>query len=137
MVWLRFGIIVLIMVILIGTVKYVLRKAFKIKKVRRKFFSYHHINELHRKVDWIVRIASAIVFFISFIYIMNTNPNPNPVYPMLIVIILIGILNAMIRGYFEWKHSEEPKQAILTIAEILLIVIAVGIIINYDLLGLL
>ncbi|GAB3792873.1 hypothetical protein GCM10028868_08690 [Virgibacillus kimchii] len=48
MIWLKFGIIILIMAIIITIVKRLLRKTLKIEKVRRKPFSYNHINELYK-----------------------------------------------------------------------------------------
>lgn len=133
MIWLKFGISILIMAIIITIVKRLLRKKLKIEKVRRKPFSYNHINELHKKVDWRLRIISMMILFLSLAYIIN---NPANIYLFIIIVVLLGVLDYMVRAFFEWRYSEEPKQSILTITEMLLVVVATVIVVNYNLLGL-
>ncbi|MFA1821802.1 DUF4181 domain-containing protein [Virgibacillus oceani] len=76
-------------------------------------FSYNHINGLHRKVDWGLRSISMIIllFFLGYI-ISNSNIS---IYLIVIVVVLLTVCDYIVRAFFEWKYSEEPKQSILTI----------------------
>jgi|SRR5690625_4828356 len=134
MIWFKFGIIILTMVIVITVVKRLLRKTLNIEKVRKKPFSYNHINGLHRKVDWILRVTSMIILLFFLGYIIN-NPNIS-FYLIVSVIVLLAVCDYIVRAFFEWKYSEEPKQSVLTITEMLLVVFSTVIVVNYNLLGL-
>lgn len=121
MFWLKFGIITLILLLLISGMKFFLRKAFKIEKEKKAFFSYNYINELHKKVDWCVRIGSMIVFIVV-IYLVIFNGFPITLY--LVFLVLLTIAEYTMRAIFEWKYSENPKQAILTFSEMSVLVTA-------------
>ena len=45
------------------------------------------------------------------------------------------VLDYMIRAFFEWKYTQYPKQAILTLTELCLILLAIIIVIEFKLLG--
>ncbi|GAB3792870.1 hypothetical protein GCM10028868_08680 [Virgibacillus kimchii] len=73
-----------------------------------------------------------LLFFLG--YVIN-NPNIS-IYLIVIVVVLLSVCDYIVRAFFEWKYAEEPKQFILTITEMLLVVIATVIVVNYNLLGL-
>ncbi|MGM0853399.1 MAG: DUF4181 domain-containing protein [Bacillota bacterium] len=50
-------------------------------------------------------------------------------------VVFFLLLEYAVRGYFEWKYSEYPKQAILTLTEMILLIIAIIIVIRFHLLG--
>jgi hypothetical protein len=121
--WIKFSLIVIIVFILISIVKLVLRKLFKIEKVKREWFSYNHINELHGKIDKWIRITTTISL-ISFSWVLLFY-NEDLMYLFLIGIVFFTVVDYGVRAFFEWKHSEYPKQAILTMAEMLILVTAI------------
>lgn len=129
MFWLKLGIIILILFLLISSMKFFLRKVFKIEKEKTEFFSYNHINDLHKKVDWCVRIGSAIVS-IAVIYLVIFNEYPVTLY--LVLLVLLTTADFSVRAIFEWKYSENPKQAILTVSEMSVLVIALILIFQFD-----
>ncbi|NQD67951.1 DUF4181 domain-containing protein [Bacillus haikouensis] len=128
MFWVKFGLIAIIVFVLISTVKFLLRKIFKVEKVKRTFFSYNHINDSHRKVDKWVRTFTVITLIILAILVIN--------YKELSYLYLIGVITLLtvdytIRAFFEMKYSKHPKQAILTLAEMFLMLIAILIVFQY------
>jgi hypothetical protein len=128
MFWVKFGLIAIIVFVLISTVKFLLRKIFKVEKVKRTFFSYNHINDSHRKVDKWVRTFTVISLIIFAILVIN--------YKDLSYLYLIGVITLLtvdyaIRAFFEMKYSKHPKQAILTLAEMFLMLIAILIVFQY------
>ena len=133
MVWLKIGLSLVILFTLLAVVKFLLRKIFKIEKQKTEWFSYNHVNKTHQKVDRVVRILSVIVLIvISYLVIFKEYS----IIFYLIPIVLLMVIDYMVRAFFEWKYSDHPKQAILTIGEMVFFAIALALTIQYDLLNL-
>ncbi|RBP00224.1 DUF4181 domain-containing protein [Rossellomorea aquimaris] len=132
MFWLKFVFIAMIVFALISLVKFILRKMFKIEKVKKEFFSNNHINELHRKVDKWVRRSTGLIFAILILVQIN-NEAFN--YLLLLGIIFSAMLDYGVKAYFEYKYSEVPKQAILTLTELFLILTALVVVVQMGMLG--
>jgi Domain of unknown function (DUF4181) len=128
MFWLKFGLIAISVYVLSYTVKLLLRKIFKVEKVKRKFFSYNHVNDSHRKVDKWVRTLTGITLMILAILVINSK---DLTYLYLIGVITLFTLDYAVRAFFEIKCSEYPKQAILTLAEMFLVVMTILIVFQY------
>ena len=128
----KFVLIVIIIFALVSIAKLLLRKLLKIEKVKRDFFSYNYINELHRKIDNGLRIFSVItlilLFYVQLFYLEDI------IYLVLIGLIVFMVLDYIVRAFFEWKYTQYPKQSILTLTEMFLILIAMIIVIELNLL---
>jgi hypothetical protein len=109
-------------------VKLILRKVLKIEKEKSSFFSYNHLNDSHRKIDWGIRIISVITIITTNILVVFEN---YPNYFLLIPIFLIG-LDYPVRAFFERKYSKNPKQYILTLSEGVLMLLAIVIFIQFN-----
>lgn len=134
MFWIKFGLIAVFAFILISIVKYLLRNLLKIEKVKREFFSFNHVNELHRKIEKGLRTFSTITLIIlSYVLLFYYE---DLIYLLFIAIIVFMILDYIVRAFFEWKYTKYPKQSILTLTEMLLILTAIIIVIKFNLLGL-
>lgn len=131
MFWIMFAFIVLIVFAINSIVKLLLRKLFKIEKEKKPFFSYNHINELHKKIDWISRITSAIVLIVTNTLIIIEGYSINLI---LIATTFYIVLDCTVRAFFECKYSKNPKEYILTISEGVLYLLAITIVIYFDLL---
>jgi len=131
MFWIKFAFIVLIVFVLDAIVKLLLRKSLKIEKGKKSFFSYNHINELHRKIDWAIRITSTIVLIVTNILVIIEGYSINL---LLITLIFYLVLDYTVRAIFECKYSKNPKQYILTVSEGFLFLLAIVIVIYFDLL---
>lgn len=133
MFWIKFVLIVMIVLAFVSIVKFLLRKILKIEKVKKEFYSYYHINDLHRKVDKWTRNISVITLItllsIQLFYFENLT------YLFSIGIVFFMILEYTIRAFFELKYSEHPKQAILTLTEMFLVLTAIIIVFQFQLLG--
>lgn len=132
MFWLNFLLYVLLVFIFISFVKTTLSKIFNIEREKRSFFSYNHINQLHKKIDWCIRISSAIVIIITQYFIIYQS---HSIYVFLVTATLFAVLDYSIRALFEWKYSQNPKQSILTISEMLILITVIAIVIRLDLLN--
>ncbi|WP_233190384.1 MULTISPECIES: DUF4181 domain-containing protein [unclassified Sporosarcina] len=113
--------------------KAILRKLLKIEKVKKEFFSYNHINELHRKIDKGLRIFSTISLITLYTVLLFYYEDL--IYLFFFVVLAFAILDFMITAFFEWKYTLYPKQSILTLTEMLVIIVAVIIVVQFNLLG--
>lgn len=133
MFWIKFCLIVLIIFVLISIVQLLLRNLLKIDKVKKEFFSYNYINNLHRKIDKGLRTFSAITLItLSYVLLFYYE---DLIYLIFVAVIFFMTLDYLVRAFFEWKYTQYPKQSILTLTEILLILIAIIIVFEFQLLG--
>ncbi|WP_268238253.1 DUF4181 domain-containing protein [Psychrobacillus lasiicapitis] len=109
-------------------VKFLLRRLMKIEKENKPFFSYNHINALHRKIDWFIRITSAIALIVINCLIILESYSINL---LLIATFFFILLDYAVRALFECKYSQNPKQYILTISEGILFLTAIIIMFDY------
>ncbi|MGH2316359.1 DUF4181 domain-containing protein [Planococcus sp. SE5232] len=133
MVWLKIGLSLVILFILMAVVKSALRKLFKIEKEKTEWFSYNHVNKTHKKIDWVVRVLSSMVLIIVLYLVIFKEYS---VIFYLIPVVLLLVIDYAVRAFFEWKYSDHPKQAILTIGEMVVFATALAMAIQYDLLNL-
>jgi len=49
-------------------------------------------------------------------------------YLILIAVIIFAVLDCLVRTFFEWRYTQYPKQSLLTLTEMLLILIAIKIV---------
>lgn len=132
MFWVKFSMLTLIVFVLISMVKLLLRKLLNIEKVKKEFFSFNYINDSHRKVDQALRFFSTILIILSYILSYYYE---NLYYLIFIAAIISLVFHCTVRAFFEWKHTEYPKQSILTLTEMFLVLIALTIIIEFQLFG--
>ncbi len=99
--WAEFIIILLVIILLAGGIPSIFR--YKMDADKRKWFSYNHINKLHKNIDWTLRITTGFLILTSAIFIHNK--------PLLISIILaIFIIGQIgIQAFIEWKFSNNRK----------------------------
>lgn len=108
---------------------FVLRKLLKIDKEKKDFFSFDYVNERHEEIDkwlrWVWLLLSAVVIYLVFIHEFS-------IILYLILFIILMALDYFVRAYFQWKHSEQPRQAILTLSEMAVWISAVTLVIYFD-----
>ena len=61
MFWLNIFFIVIIVASIMYLSKWFLRKLYNIEKIKKKFFSYNHINKWHARIDWGLRLVILII----------------------------------------------------------------------------
>lgn len=54
----------------------------------------------------------------------------------LILLVLLTMADFLVRATFEWKYSQNPKQAIITISEMTLIILALIVVFQFDIFNL-
>lgn len=129
MIWIKFGLIVIIVFVCIFIVKFFLRRFFKIEKT---FFIHQPINELHRTIQIGLGIFATITLIWMNMAVIFDFKSFN--YRLIMAIILFAVLDYLLKAFFEWKYSDDPKHAILTMTEMCIILLAIFIVYQYQLL---
>uniref|UniRef100_UPI00406C8ECF DUF4181 domain-containing protein n=1 Tax=Psychrobacillus sp. FSL W7-1457 TaxID=2954547 RepID=UPI00406C8ECF len=128
MIWIKLLLYISLIFVLNIIVSFLLRYSFRIKKEKRSFFSYNHVNEVHQKIDWAFRITFMIILIVVNIMVIIED------YPIQIYIytsLLYFVIECMVRGFFEYKYSQNPKQSIVTISDGIILSIGLLIVFNY------
>lgn len=111
----------------------ILIKIFNIKPSKKKAFSYNHINNLHRNLDWAIRVLSFMAYIVALYFMIYRDYSINF---LLVVLLIIILVDNSTRAFIEWKYSENPKQSILTISDMFIVGLAIIIQIQFDLFNL-
>ncbi|WP_368505177.1 DUF4181 domain-containing protein [Alkalihalophilus sp. As8PL] len=113
-----FGII-LLLVVLFNTI---MRKWLRVEK--KKFFSYNHINEKHKKIDWTIRITTIIAIFIGYVISIMRGSTEMiwALQPWFILLVFI-VVSEMVRAIMERKYAENPNDYKFTISQIIFFLI--------------
>ncbi|WP_200805869.1 DUF4181 domain-containing protein [Desulfonispora thiosulfatigenes] len=95
----------------------VMRRYLKVEK--RKFFTYNHVNEKHKKIDSTIRISFLIILFILYIYLVS-GPDKIIWYlqPGVLGFIFLGI-SEIVRAVMEWKYAVNRNAYIFTISQLI------------------
>ncbi|ALS75914.1 hypothetical protein AUC31_12225 [Planococcus rifietoensis] len=129
MFWLEIGLVILGIVVLNTLMNFVLRKILKIEKEKKDFFSSYYVNERHEKIDkWLKRLW--LLLSVIIIYLVFIQEFPILLYLMLFIVLMV--LDSLVRAYFQWKHSDQPKQAVLILSEMAVWISAVTLVIYFD-----
>ncbi|AQQ52631.1 DUF4181 domain-containing protein [Planococcus lenghuensis] len=96
-----------------------MRKILNIKK--RKTFGYQYVNETHKERAATVRIILIIIFFLLLLWQVLTGFH-FALFPLLPIVIPVTL--AILQAYVEWKHGNSKKEAIQTLSEMGVVLLA-------------
>ncbi|PID24561.1 hypothetical protein CSV60_08280 [Sporosarcina sp. P7] len=91
------------------------------------------MNESHRKIDKVLRILSMISLLALYSALLFYDEEL--LYWFFFAVMAFAILDYLIRAFFERKYTHDPKQSILTVTEILILVVAIIIVVQFNFLG--
>ncbi|QHJ69124.1 DUF4181 domain-containing protein [Planococcus halotolerans] len=94
----------------------IMRKLLNVE--RQKFFSYNHINEKHKKVDWTIRISTVVVLLLGFA--INSTRNPTDwfwFFQPWNILLLFLISSQTAKAIMERKYAENRNRYKVTIGE--------------------
>ncbi|MCA1060498.1 DUF4181 domain-containing protein [Rossellomorea aquimaris] len=117
-IWLNFFLFLSIYALIIFLFNAGMRRLLNVK--RKQIFSYHHLNETHKKVDWTIRMAF-VVLIIAGVFFHISNPDSiGKVWYLETHILVFGfiLLSESVRAVFEKKHSDNPNDYKFTLAQL-------------------
>ncbi|MED4072150.1 DUF4181 domain-containing protein [Priestia endophytica] len=114
----------------------IMRKWLKVE--RKKLFSYNHVNEKHKKMDWTIRIITIASILLGFI--INMSRDSTDWFWFLqswAVLFIFIVVSEIVRAVMERKYAKNPNAYKLTISELLFVLILFFILFKTDFFGLL
>jgi hypothetical protein len=94
-----------------------MRKWFKVKK--KKLFSYNHLNEKHKKVDWIIRITFVILIIVGGFYNAIQNPLERIWFLETHIVMFAFILaSETVRAVMEKRYAENRNDYKYTLSQL-------------------
>ncbi|MFJ8511429.1 DUF4181 domain-containing protein [Lysinibacillus xylanilyticus] len=133
----QFGTLILfliVLVLIINTFGFIIRKLLGVE--RKKWFSYNHINERHKKLDWSLRIIILSLFFISYFMIDNDTLGIPWYFETWFILFVFSITSEMLRAFMEWRYAENKRDFVATIAEMVFMISIVFLVITTGFFGL-
>lgn len=114
----------------------VLRRRLKVEK--KKLFSYGHVNEMHKKIDWSIRILFLVFIFIG-LFINVTRDPLEPIWFLESYVLLFSLLfiTEIVRIIIEKKYAENKNDYIFTTIQLVILSLFVLLVFLTDFFGLL
>lgn len=131
--WIKLLLVLGIYGILVFLFNSFMRKWLKVEK--KNSFSYNHVNDKHRKIDWKIRITFIVVTILW--YIISIMLDLMYTRFLWLFFVCFFIIIEIVRSYMEWKYSENKKDYIFTISQLVFIVMLLILIVTTDFFGLL
>lgn len=111
--WLNLLILFIVFFVVIYLFELVVRKILNLE--RRKIFSYNHINKIHERIDWSIRIS--FIFILLAAYIFSYYYSFWYIQPYIILVIFI-VVSGIARAILEFKYVPNRKEALFTILQL-------------------
>lgn len=133
--WLKLLLVLSIFVVVLYLYNSMIRKFLKVEK--KKFFSYNHINEKHKKIDWTIRIIIVVGMLVG--YFTNVQNDLSDGYWFLetyFLLFLFIVITEIATAIMEWKYAKNKNAYLVTIFQLLFIVAFMLIMFATDFVGL-
>ena len=98
------------------------RKRLNVEK--KKLFSYNHINDKHKKIDWIIRIT--FIFFLIIGFVININRDSlKPIWFLETHILLFAFISVseIVRIIMEKRYAENKNDYIFSSIQLVVVLI--------------
>lgn len=119
--WMKVIVVVAVMAILSVVFNTVMRKYLKIEK--RKAFSYDHVSEKHKKIDWIIRISFVIILITTHFFITRNLIESIWYLETWVLLLVYIVVSEIVRAFMQWKYAENRKEYIFTISQLIFLLI--------------
>ena len=122
--WLKMILVIVIITFLTYILTELIRRWLKVEK--KKMFSPNHVNDMHKKIDWTLRIVFLAVLLVYAFYIVERGFSYRIWFlePWFILFISI-IVTESVRAFMEWKYAENKKNYIFTLCQLALTILIV------------
>lgn len=130
-----FVLFIVAFVILFYTFSTIVRKKLHVEK--QAIFSYNHVNETHKKIDWTLR-AIFIVFIVGSLVAYMYSDTPPSVWYMqpYVLVFLFVIINETVRIVIEKKYAKNKNAYKATAMELLFLIVFIAVAFSTNFFGL-
>ena len=115
--WLKLILAIVITALAFYIFGFLMRKWLKVEK--KKLFSHNHVNDMHKKIDWMLRIIF-IAFIIVGAFYNAERGFSDRIWFLEPWSLLIGltILTEAVRAFMEWKYAANKNYYIFTLSQL-------------------
>ncbi|MEK5207874.1 DUF4181 domain-containing protein [Psychrobacillus sp. FSL H8-0510] len=133
--WLTLLLLLAIVMLLFLLFNAVMRKWLQVEK--KKLFSYNHINEKHKKMDWTIRVVFLVVLLLGNFINVTTEPMEwFWFFETWFLLIVFIVVSETVRAVMEWKYAVNKKDYIFTISQLIFGVLLILTVIQTNFWGL-
>lgn len=133
--WLDLLLLLAIVMLLFLLFNAVMRKWLQVEK--KKLFSYNHINEKHKKMDWTIRVVFLVVLLLGNFINFTTEPMEwFWFFETWFLLIVFIVVSETVRAVMEWKYAVNKKDYIFTISQLIFGVLLILTVIQTNFWGL-
>lgn len=114
--WWKWLLLMAVVILSLMAFNFITRRIFKVE--RQKLFSYNHINEKHKKVDWTIRLSTIALLIIGFA--INSTRNPTEwfwFFQTWFILLLFIFSSQTAKAIMERKYAENRNRYKVTISE--------------------
>lgn len=120
--WLKFFLFLFVLWLVMFLFSRIVRRILRVEK--KKMFSYNHLNEKHKKIDWTIRFAFIVVMIVGAIINSTRFPlNPILFLETYFVLMMLVFSTEIVTAVMEWKYAENRNAYIFTVLQLLFIAI--------------
>ncbi len=133
--WLRLLVVIAIFLLLLVSFNTIISRWLKVE--RKKLFSYNHVNEKHKNMDWIIRVIAILSILLG--YVINSTRGPTNWYWFLqtwFILAIFFVVSEVVRAFMEHKYAENPNAYKVTICNIVFTLILFFTLLKTDFFGL-
>ncbi|MEK5216456.1 DUF4181 domain-containing protein [Psychrobacillus sp. FSL H8-0487] len=133
--WLTLLLLLAIVMLLFLLFNAVMRKWLQVEK--KKLFSYNHINEKHKKMDWTIRVVFLVVLLLGNFINVTTEPMEwFWFFETWFLLIVFIVVSETVRAVMEWKYAVNKTDYIFTISQLIFGVLLILTVIQTNFWGL-
>lgn len=133
--WLALLLLLAIVMLLFLLFNAVMRKWLQVEK--KKLFSYNHVNEKHKKMDWTIRVVFLVVLLLgNFINVTREPMEWFWFFETWFLLIVFIVVSETVRAVMEWKYAVNKKDYIFTICQLIFGVLLILTVIQTNFWGL-
>ena len=123
---LRIILTAVLIILAIALFSLVIRRMIGVRQ--RKWFSYDHINERHRKLEWRVRIGFVIIILLNTVIVFATGAVEDPPWYMEVwwLIFVFVVVTELLRAYMEYRFVDDRKAMAATLFEVIFGTVLLG-----------
>ncbi|CAM3192143.1 DUF4181 domain-containing protein [Filibacter tadaridae] len=133
--WPKFFLFLFVLWLVMFLFSVIVRRVLKVEK--KKMFSYNHLNERHKRIDWTIRIAIVVAMIVGVIINVSRLPlNPILFLEPYFLLFMLLFLAEIVTAVMEWKYAENRNAYIFTVLQLIFITILLLSIYTTDFFGL-
>lgn len=115
--WIRLFTVLGLLLLITFVFNTLMRKYLNVEE--KKIFSHNHVNDKHKKIDWIIRgLFMVMIIMFGFIGIYRYNSEGLWGFTSPILLIVFLLVSESTRAFMEWKYSTNRNAYIFTLSQL-------------------